>query len=340
MSKSNITQLSRYKIIDKCFQNKFHKPSTSDNPEDYGKWPIRDLIEVIREEYGAEFCERTIKDDLKRMKSSYDLGFLAPIKNKKGVGYYYDNPNYKLTNNPLGPSSIKALEEIIELLQQFKGFKYFEDADELIINIEEKVKRSKTNNVQFDILSDYRGLDFITPLKNAIYNKTVVKIGYKAFYDEVAEFKHIHPYLLKEYNNRWFVYAYTNEYDSEGVYGLDRIKSLEPVDMKFRNANKNRIINYFKDIIGVTNPKDTKAQNIILKFKINRANYLITKPIHKSQKIIKQNEDFVWFSFYLKPNKELSALILNFGDDVVVEEPYSLATEIKNILQQAVSNYE
>jgi predicted DNA-binding transcriptional regulator YafY len=81
------------------------------------------------------------------------------------------------------------------------------------------------------------------------------------------------------------------------------------------------------------------VEEIVLRLKKERANYLITKPVHQSQKVIKENNDYVWFSFRLKPNPELKALILNYGKDIVVEKPNSLAGEITAILKEALKNY-
>ncbi len=336
-------QIARYRIIDECLSNKKHIPSTSDNPEDIGIWSLDDLMDAVKEKLDADVSDRTIKDDLKQMRDNIDLAYYAPIANKYGVGYYYDDTKekpYRITQIPLGPAEISALQQVIELLHQFKGFRYFEDAEGLIFNIEEKVNRSEFSDVQFDVLPDYRGLEFIDPIKKAINQQKVLKMTYKAFYEETEIPRHIHPYLLKEYNNRWFVYAYTNEYKGEGVYGLDRIIKLETTNKRYKKPNKKKIINYFKDIIGVTNLEDREIEDIIIRLTRERANYLITKPIHKSQKIIKENKNFVWFQFRLKPNNELTALFLSFGKDAVVEKPKSLALEIKKILEDTLSQYK
>lgn len=167
---------------------------------------------------------------------------------------------------------------------------------------------------------------------------------YKAFYEEDEPPLHLHPYLLKEYNNRWFVYGHTNEYAKtnrdEGVYGLERIISLEPAYKRYRNPNKKRIKEYFENIIGVTNYEDKEVEDVVLRMKKDRANYLRTKPVHKSQKIIKESNEYVWFSFRLKPNPELYALILNYGKDIVVEKPVTLAKDIRDNLTEAINNYQ
>ena len=334
-------QIARYRIIDECLQNTMHMPSTSNNPEHRGMWSISDLMNAIVEKSDMEISvsDRTIKEDIYRMKNDANLGYYAPIENKFGVGYYYSEPGFKITETPLSPAELQALNDVISLLKQFKGFKYFEGAEGLIHNIEERISHSEFLDIQFDVLPGYRGLEYIDAIKKAITNKQVLKMTYKAFYEEAEIPRHIHPYLLKEYNNRWFVYAYTDEYKSEGVYGLDRINKLEKTNRKYRNPNKKLIIDYFKDIIGVTNYADKEVEKIVLKVNGERANYLVTKPVHHSQKVIDTGDNYIKFELTLKPNNELMAWILSFGKDMVVEEPASLVQEIKSHLQKAYDNY-
>jgi len=338
-----ITQLGRYRILDECFQYRLHQPSTSPDSKFRGYWSVDDLLDAISNKADQNIGERTLKEDIARMRESPDLAYYAPIENEWGIGYRYSEMDFKISEKPISPAGVKALEDVVELLHQFKGFRYFEGVEGLIYNIEEKINRSDFIEVQFDVLPDYRGLSFIETIKKAIKERTVLKMTYKAFYEEAETPRHIHPYLLKEYNNRWFVYAYTNEYKGEGVYGLDRIKLLEQTGKKYRALRKDgkpRIINYFKDIIGVTNFDNKDIEDIELRVDRERANYLITKPIHISQHVIKEAKDYIWFGFRLKPNNELNALILSFGKDVVVEKPGTLATEIKQLLEEAVGNYD
>ena len=336
---ANKKQLARYRIIDECLQNKNHIPSTSLNPDHRGHWPVEDLLEAIREKLDMEISERQLKDDLSRMRDDVDLAYYAPIKNKRGIGYYYGK-EYKLTERALGPAEMRALKDVVDLLKQFRGFRYFEGVEGLIHDIESRVSRSEFAEVQFDVLPDYRGLQYIDDLRKAIQDRKVLRMTYQAFYEEAPVPRHIHPYLLKEYNNRWFVYAYTEEYNGEGVYGLDRILKLDMTGHGYRTPDKKKIISYFKDIIGVTNYEDKQVEDIVVRLERERANYLITKPVHASQKKIKESGDYIWFSFRLKPNNELTALFLSFGRDLVIEKPASLAKEMREILEAMLNNYK
>jgi predicted DNA-binding transcriptional regulator YafY len=181
-------------------------------------------------------------------------------------------------------------------------------------------------------------LHHIEKLKKAIKEQQVLEIDYQPFNKDLL-ILHIHPYLLKEYNNRWFVFCYTNEYKGKGVYALDRILNIRKTDLKYKSISVKTIQNYFKDILGCTNIKENKVEKIVVRLKNFRANYLISKPNHHSQKVLKKDDQYTWFSFNLKINPELTAYLLSFGPDLKVEEPKVLVDEMKKLLSGTLSNY-
>ncbi|RLD42151.1 MAG: hypothetical protein DRI86_12165 [Bacteroidetes bacterium] len=335
------SQIARYRIIDECLANDAHIPSTSFDPKYIGIWPVVDIIDAIIDKLDLPngISERTVKEDINRMRESDDLAYYAPIKNERGIGYYYSGVDFKITDNPLTNSDLEFLNEIVSMLKQFKGFKYFDDVDSLIYRIEENVSRSEYNYIEFDTRPEASGLEHIEMLKTAIHNKIVLKIDYHPFEKEILKLN-IHPYLLKEYNNRWFVFCYTNEYKGRGVYALDRIKHKVKTSLKYKSISKTIITNYFKDIIGVTNMEDESVQKIVFKLKKFRANYLISKPNHHSQKAVKEDDEFTWFEFRLKINNELIAFLLNFGSDIIIEEPLELKNRVLNIYKTTIENYQ
>ena len=55
---------------------------------------------------------------------------------------------------------------------------------------------------------DLRGLEYVDPLYQAIVQKQALAIGYKSFRAKQAQVMELHPQILKEYNNRWFLIAF------------------------------------------------------------------------------------------------------------------------------------
>ena len=71
---------------------------------------------------------------------------------------------------------------------------------------EEKLNETATGYfIQFETNENTLGYKYFDPIYEAIKDEAVLKITYQRFIsDEQREFI-IHPYLLKEYRNRWYM---------------------------------------------------------------------------------------------------------------------------------------
>jgi len=110
---------------------------------------------------------------------------------------------------------------------------------------------------------------------------------------------------------------------------LDRIISLSEVNSKYIENTKYDFGEYFDDIIGITIPNDGSIELIELQFSSKQAPYIITKPLHHSQKSKPIDENGVLVTIEVIPNYELKSLLLSFGKDVKILSPASLRDEIK-----------
>lgn len=141
---------------------------------------------------------------------------------------------------------------------------------------------------------------------------------------------------MKQYNNRWFLFGLNNEYKTISNLALDRIVSFENMKIKYvKNASIN-FNEYFEDIIGVTMPEKGKLTKIELLFSNDEAPYILTKPIHGSQKKIKHDEKGLLISIDVIPNIELEKLLLSFGENIVVVNPASVKAKIAKRHQNAI----
>ena len=95
---------------------------------------------------------------------------------------------------------------------------------------------------------------------------------------------------------------------------LDRIQSFEEHYIPFDEDSRIKPSEYFKDIVGVTR-LDIPIESIQLKFRKPRANYVLTKPIHTSQKVIKESKTDITIEINVIPNKELESFILSLRED-------------------------
>ena len=174
---------------------------------------------------------------------------------------------------------------------------------------------------------------------NAIINKRVLHVKYKDFKSSEPYDVIFHPYYLKQFNNRWFVFGLNP--DVENIYwnlALDRIESLSETSLEYTPTD-NDWDDYFYDIVGVTRPQGVDIQEVVLNFSPVLAPYILTKPIHPSQKD-KNEPSGLEVRIKVIPNIELIKLLLSFGDQVEVISPEHLRDTIKESLKKAYHCYE
>ena len=93
---------------------------------------------------------------------------------------------------------------------------------------------------------------------------------------------------------------------------------------------------YFDDVIGASVAPRDKI-DIQLKFSEHRFPYVLTKAIHKSQRVVDIDNRIVQISVI--PNNELEALILSFGKDVEVLSPVEYRERIQGIIRESFERY-
>lgn len=122
---------------------------------------------------------------------------------------------------------------------------------------------------------------------------------------------------------------------------LDRIKKIKTANTKYKEVDFSAI-DYFDEIIGVTNIKEELSQDVILKFSQNRYQYVKSKPLHGTQfdyKDADNNSVENTIGINVKFNRELLSTILSFGSDVEVLAPASLRDKVKEEVVKQLNFY-
>ncbi|AWV98534.1 helix-turn-helix transcriptional regulator [Arcticibacterium luteifluviistationis] len=329
--------LIRYKTIDKCLQNI------------YRLWTLEDLIEACSQalfEYenkAVNVSKRTIQLDIQMMRSD-KLGYNAPIEVFDRKYYRYAEEDYSITNIPITEGDMSVLSETVEMLKQFKDFSLFSELGGIIQKLEDKVYTEKTNSapvIHLDKNENLKGLVHLDVLYQSIIKKVCLKLSYRSFKARSTAKIVFHPYLLKEFNNRWFLVGKKNYDKSIRTLALDRIVKID-FDFSTEYEDENfKGDEYYKDTIGVTVLSNDYLKDVILKIDKKNAPYVLTKPLHGSQKILENHEDGgIIIQLRVHLNFEFERLILGFGNSAEVIEPEDLRTVIKKKLKRAWKQYE
>lgn len=314
----------RYQALDKCFSNP------------YRLFFIEDLLEEVNKalEYVNGFDsvikKRQLFDDIKFMES--ESGWSIPLerfKESRRTFYRYSDPNFSIKNQKITDNEIDVINSALIVLTRFRGLPQFDWINELSTKLKSHFELEDAPEIiSFDHNEFLAGLDLLPSLYQSILNKAVLSVEYQAFHMEASIEYVIHPYYLKQYNKRWFLLGLNSDDDLIYTIPFDRIKKIE---IQKEEYIENKIINfseYFEDIIGVSRKPEDKPIKIKLSFNSKTAPYILTKPLHGSQKKLNYDEKGLIVQIEVIPNFELKQLILSYGDSVEILTPESYKKEI------------
>ena len=315
---------SRYRVIDKMLKNIYR--------------PYPSLLDI------QEACERsldktpsldTLEKDIRNMKLS-DV-FEAPIVFcRKNLGYYYSNPNFSINSIPLTESDISSIKEALDLIKNLGGnrvndrFSYA--IQKILATHKEEFPDSDTKRKI--ILTDYvegaKGYENFDILFASCKDKSPISFVHYSFQKREYKSVIVHPILLKEFDNRWYLIGFSEYHNSLRTFGFDRIYEPIALKRKYITTAQTDIDLYCNDIYGVYPYKNQSKQIVVFRTTPLITNYFESYPIHESQKAKKNQYGFCDFSIEVVPSVELVRELRSYGKEIKVLSPEWLVKEVKN----------
>ena len=324
--------LLRYQVLNDCFRNP------------YREYDIDDLVDACSEamrrklDMTAGVSKRTVQNDIANLQlPPYSIRLDETFYRGKKRLYRYTDTNYSLPMYRMNDGERNKIQDAIYVLKDFEGEPLYDWARTVLMQVEGGLLNETTKSVvSFQTNPDLKGLNLFNELLQAILSKRVLKITYAPFGKDSYQ-ERIYPYHLKQYNDRWYLIAQAVGYETFAHYALDRIESFEEIQMKYKEADVD-FEEYFDDVIGVTVPAD-EPEDIIIKVTKKRYNYIKTKPLHMSQRVVEEGDDYAVISINVKVNNELEAQLLSFGSDVEVISPASFRARISEKIKEMNQKY-
>lgn len=190
--------------------------------------------------------------------------------------------------------------------------------------------------IEFENKSAIETIPNFKTILDAIQQQFPLTFNHTNFYHLKEEEYNLKPYFLKQYQNRWYVIGETEK--GYRTFGIDRIVNISIGTKKFKQKTE-EAIDKFRNVVGL-NYVDHKLQTIKLSFHISQKPYVLSLPLHHSQKEINTNKlDSFEIELHIHPNFEFNQQILKYGSLVKVIEPKWLADEIKEELRKGFENY-
>jgi len=326
----------RYRLIDELI---------SRYPRRYSK---QALFEQLQERCGIRSVS-SLEKDIQRLREDHN----APIAYcKRSNGYYYTDPQFRLLRLMLTPDDMEALDYAREVLAATQGASV---ADELT-NALQKVRQSldiirevksdsssrKVVYVEEKVLGGNR--QYVPILIRAINQGRQLQFRYRK-HEESGEaapaLRRLHPILLREVADSWYVIGYDEATGRERTYALDRMSELDITDepCAVPPAVLDYVSELFEHIYGITDSSGP-VEDIRLSFSPLFGRYVRAKPIHQTQEVVHEDASECVVRLRLAPNRDLLMHLRSYGEHVRVLAPESLAREVQASLQRALERYE
>ena len=331
--------IMRYKILDSLLSNRNRYYS------------ISELLEKVNEALELDGMEpvsrRCIEKDLNTLECAPYEAVIERVwyHGKKCIRYAEEG--FSIFTKKLTEEEENLLSEVLNTIGQFDGLDTFEWLDSLKKRLDIKEHR---RIIQFDSNPYFEGRNLIGSLFTAISNKQVLALKYHTFKDPQVKEVVVYPYLLKEYNNRWFLIVGVED-GTILNFALDRIDDFKPMPHIDYIEPDEDLESRFDDIVGVTLFKDKPTEDILLWVNEEGFQYVKTKPLHGSQRDVKGEEDKTmrekypalhggrFFRLQCILNYELEQLLMSKMNQLVVIEPTTLKDSLINRIKKMDSLY-
>ena len=341
-------QYERYKQIDRILRS---------SPDGL---PLDMLLERLNSSlpYENQIKRRQLQYDLEALKDLYG----APIDNKKGARRIkYEDASYSIVTHEM-KESLKSMAEQIENVQSNPRLLWLQN---LILMLQDTyfTNEMAMEAIDFGDNLEYENSSRVHEFFSYIMNKQVLELNYNAGFGKPQK-RTIHPYFVRQYNNRWFLFGWCEQAAKEnkpasGILNLplDRIINVKTVPMLYREVSvqdvKDFKEDYFGDIVGVTRIENGPRIHLVLRFDFNTGDekkdnaarrdyyYLRTKPFYPyitfpKEKDIAQN-GYAEVSMDIIPNKELEGILLRYADTAKIAEPADFREKMLKRIENIVN---
>ena len=332
----NKSAYNRYRIIDKCLNNRL-KPFPT---KEYLAQRCSELLHI-------DVSNSTIEKDIAFMKETEPRGLGAPIVYSKiNKGYVYSEKGFSISELSLADDEWEALNFASQLLYQYKDVPIFSSFKSAIERISfrfslgfEPADPILNKSVEFEQAVETKGMEWIQGIYQAIQNRYLIEFSYHNIYKMEKKFYQVCPYLLKEYRNRWYIIGWNENKGKFMTFGLDRLSDLSIIEIKQKLRADFQSEAFFEHATGIMKAAD-KPTNIELIIKSPISELVMLEPLHLSQKLLKQDKDYIRVKLKVYVNEEFYLRLLSLGTSCTVVKPLFLRTKIKELIELMRTNYQ
>lgn len=328
----------RYRIIDEII---------SRYPRQFSK---QRLFEVCQDKCGIRSMS-SLEKDIQRLREDHD----APIAyDKRRNSYYYTDPQFRLLRLMLSPDDMEALDYAREVLTATQGasvagelanaLQRVRQSLDIIREVKSEPLMRRIVYVEERVLGGNR--QYVPVLIRAINQNRQITFRYHKHEIPVGEapttekLRTLHPILLREVADSWYVIGYDEPTGKERTFALDRMSDLD-ISLDLCNVPPvvlENVSELFEHIYGITDSSGP-VEEILLSFSPLFGRYVKAKPIHQTQEVVRDTDDECVVRLRLAPNRDLLMHLRSYGEHLTVLQPATLVRAVQESLQATLNHY-
>ena len=324
----------REMIYDQCF-------STGN------EYTCKQLMDIVNEKLewrGMKLIQSrtTFMQDIAEMNEKFyqlygKYGIVWEDRNKKRY-YRYRYGIDSIYNRELREDEIENLQQIRNLLAGFKGMPDFGWIDQMMTRLDQNIIGKQKTVASFEG-GTKRDKEYLMLLFNAILNRQVLDVNYNPMFND-SESIILHPYYLKQYWRRWYLFAKREGGKDIEAFSLDYMESVAINKSAKYKGTKTSFNKYFKDMVGVTMPPETDVEHIELWADASIVPYLVAMPIHESQIIRIDDARNCTVMLDVMINHELIQELMYYGELLAVKSPLYFRDEMMEKFEWVKNSYK
>lgn len=225
----------RFQVLNECFRN-IHRDYTID-----------DLVEICNKVTEQKLdksgiSKRTIQNDINELQlPPYNIELDESLRIGRKRIYRYLDPDFSIKLVQLSDVERDRIEDAIDVLEKYSDNPQFSWVKFCLENIVSDTFTDRCNSlISFQNNPELYGIKHFEQLLKSIANKQPLKITYQRYprkeNNAIIESRQyqidLFPYLLKQYNDRWFLIGREHNTTRLSVYALDRIITIKNLHIR------------------------------------------------------------------------------------------------------------
>lgn len=181
--------------------------------------------------------------------------------------------------------------------------------------------------------------DHLRQIVDAMKDNRQLQVSYRRYGDDEPRRWTLEPYCIKLFRRRWYLLG---RFPAGGylVLSFDRILALAPTDDTFTIDPNFDAEAFFAEYYGVMTDDRIPLEHIVLRAYGNERYALRDLPLHPSQTIVEEGDDYVDIEVLLRPTGDFLAQILSRGRWLKIVSPDNIVLKINDMLRETISGYK